>query len=79
MFTFFFLQEPRLLGKQALHMSPAMTVFTVKDFDLYFHPSAAFIPLHTLHDTNPAHSAATLQSPLTPSLTSPESLNAEWV
>lgn len=48
-----FLQDPRLLGKQAPHMSPAMTVFTVKDFDLYFHPSTAFIPLHTLCDTHP--------------------------
>jgi len=28
-------------------MSPAMTVFTVKDFDLYFHPSTACTPLRT--------------------------------
>lgn len=27
----------RLLGKQALHMFPTMPVFTVKDFNLYFH------------------------------------------
>lgn len=43
----YFFTRPRLLGKQALHMSPAMTVFTVKDFDLYFYPSPACTPLRT--------------------------------
>lgn len=63
--TFIFFTRPRLLGKQALHMSPAMTVFAVKDFDLYFHPSTATPPF-----TPPAthtHIHTRMQNPYHPS------------
>ena len=55
-----------------------MTLFTVEDLDLYFRPSAASAPLHTLGDTD-VHAAASLQSAAAGPLTSPQPPDGELV
>jgi len=73
-------RSARLLGKHARHMSPAMTVFAVKDFNLYFHPSIACTPLHTPGDTH-THTLTHTHTHecMTPPLTRREAPAAEGV